>query len=133
MGPSPPMLRTFLLLAVVSSAVAAPPPPVTALAYHPTGKFLVAGTRGDVAVIEPVKNEVLVHLGGHSARITAVAFSRDGKRLAVASGEPSKSGVIKLYAVDEKAVKFEPKGELTGAKDVQYTLDFAPDHKTLAV
>jgi WD40 repeat protein len=126
------MLRTLLLLAVASSTVAAPPPPVTAVAYHPTGKFLVAGTRADVAVVDCTKSEVLSHLDGHAARITALAFSRDGKRLAVASGEPGKSGIVKLYAVDDKAVKFEPKGELAGAKDVQYTLDFAPDHKTLA-
>ena len=115
-----------------TSALAAPPPPVTALAYHPNGKLLIAGTRGEVAVIDPGKGEVLAHLGGQTARVTAVAFSRDGKRLAVASGEPGKSGLVQLYAVDEKAAKFELKGQLTGAKDVQYALDFAPDHKTLA-
>ena len=58
---------------------------------------------------------------------------RDGKRLAVASGEPAKSGTVKLYAVTEAGPKFEPKGDITGAKDVQYALDFAPDGKTLAV
>ncbi|HEX3149921.1 MAG TPA: WD40 repeat domain-containing protein, partial [Gemmataceae bacterium] len=73
------------------------------------------------------------HLDGQTSRVTAIAFSHDGKRLAIASGDPGKSGVVKLYSVDEKAMRFEPMGELTGAKDVQYTLDFAPDHKTLAV
>ena len=65
--------------------------------------------------------------------VTAIAFSRDGKRLAVASGEPAKSGFVKLFAVIEAGPKFEAKGEITGAKDVQYALDFAPDHKTLAI
>ena len=126
------MLRTLPLLALVAvPAFAAPPAPVTALAYHPNGKLLVAGTRGDLAVID-AKGDVIAHLGGQTGRVTAVAFSRDGKRLAVASGEPAKSGVVRLYAVDEKTAKFEPKGELAGAKDVQYVLDFAPDHKTLA-
>ena len=124
-------LLSLGLALVALPAVAAPPAPVTALAYHPTGKLLVAGTRGDVAVIDP-KSEVVAHLGGQTSRVTAVAFSRDGKRLAVASGDPGKSGVVRLYAVDEKAAKFEPKGELAGAKDVQYALDFAPDHKILA-
>ncbi|HKA07715.1 MAG TPA: WD40 repeat domain-containing protein, partial [Gemmataceae bacterium] len=78
------------------------------------------------------KSEVVAHLGGHTARVTAVAFSRDGKRLAVASGEPAKSGVVKLYAVTVAGPKFELKGELTGAKDIQYALDFAPDNTTLA-
>jgi hypothetical protein len=119
------------IILLAAPALAAPPPPVTALAYHPSGKFLLAGTRGDVVVID-AKSEVITHLGGQTARVTAIAFSPDGKRLAVASGEPARSGVVKLYAVDEKAAKFEPKGELTGAKDIQYTLDFAPDNKTLA-
>lgn len=44
-------------------ALAAPPPPVTALAYHPSSKFLLAGTRGDVAVID-ANNEVIARLGG---------------------------------------------------------------------
>src|SRR5215213_2961504 len=120
------------LALLAGPALAAPPAPVTAVAYQPGGKLLVAGTRGDVAIIDVAKNEVLTHLGGQTARVTALAFSRDGKRLAVASGEPAKSGVVRLYAVDEKAAKFEPKGELTGPKDVQYALDFAPDQKTLA-
>lgn len=114
----------------VSPALAAPPP-VTALAYHPAGKLLLAGTRGEVAVVTE-KGEVLHHLGGQTARVTALAFSPDGQRLAVASGEPAKSGVVKLYAVDAKTGQFEPKGELAGARDVQYALDFAPDNKTLA-
>lgn len=118
---------------VAVPALAAPPPPVTALAYHPGGKLLAAGTHGDVAVIDVAKGEVVARLGGQTARVTAVAFSRDGKRLAVASGVPAKSGVVKLYAVQEKGPKFDPKGELAGPKDVQYTLDFAPDNKTLAV
>src|SRR5262245_65854599 len=115
-------LQATLLLGATN--LAAPlPPPVSAVAYHPGGAFLVAGTHGDVAVIDVAKNEVVAHLGGQTARVTVVAFSRDGKRLAVASGEPAKSGVVKLYAVEEKGAKFEPKGELTGPKDVQYTLD----------
>ena len=127
------MTRSLSLfaLAVAVPAMAAPPPPVTALAYQPNGKLLAAGTRGDVAVIDPAKGEVVARLGGQTGRVTAVAFSRDGQRLAVASGEPGKSGVVRLYAVTDKGPKFEPRGELVGPKDVQYTLDFAPDHKTL--
>jgi WD40 repeat protein len=126
-------LSTVLALLLVAAVQAAPPPPVTAVAYHPGGKFLVAGTHGDVAVIDTTKNEVVAHLGGQTARVTAIAFSRDGKRLAVASGEPAKSGIVKLSAVTEAGPKFDPKGEVTGAKDVQYALDFASDNKTLAV
>ena len=128
------MRRSLPLMALVFAAPlpAAPPAPVTAVAYHPAGKLLAAGTHGDVAVIDATKGEVVAHLGGQTARVTALAFSRDGKRLAVASGDPAKSGVVKLYGVQEQGPKFEPKGELIGPKDVQYALDFAPDNKTLA-
>jgi len=128
------MIRLPVLVALFLAdwAAAAPPPPVTAVAYHPGGKFLVAGTHGDVAVIDTAKGEVVSRLGGQTSRVTALAFSRDGKRLAVASGEPAKSGVVRIYSVAETGPKFEAKGELSGAKDVQYTLDFAPDNKTLA-
>jgi hypothetical protein len=37
------------LVLLAAPALAAPPAPVTALAYHPSGKFLLAGIRGDVA------------------------------------------------------------------------------------
>jgi WD domain, G-beta repeat len=132
--PFPAMTRHLSLgfLFLAGPALAAPPPPVTALAYHLGGKFLVAGTRGEVAVVDSAKGDVVAHLSGQTGRVTAVAFSRDGKRLAVASGEPAKAAIVRLYTVDEKQAKFEPMGELTGAKDMQYTLDFAPDNKTLA-
>ena len=126
-------LSLYATLFLTANFLAAPPPPpVTAVAYHPGGKFLVAGTHGEVAVIDEAKSEVVAHLSGQSAHVTAVAFSRDGKRLAVASGEPAKSAVVKLYVVTEAGPKFELKGELIGAKDLQYALDFAPDNKTLA-
>jgi WD40 repeat protein len=128
------MTRFLSLVALALSvpALAAPPPPVTALAYHPNGKLLAAGTHGDVAIIDLAKGDVVARLGGQTGRVTALAFSRDGKRLAVASGEPARSGVVKLYAVTEAGPKFELVGELVGPKDVQYALDFAPDHKMLA-
>jgi WD40 repeat protein len=121
----------FLLLA--APAVAAPPPPVSALAYHPDGKLLAAGTHGEVVIVDSMKGEVVACVGGQAGRVTAITFSRDGKKLAVASGEPAKAGIVKLYAVNAAGTKFEPKGEINGPKDVQYTLDFAPDHKTLAL
>src|SRR5207237_1287529 len=129
------MLRQlpFAFLLLAAPALAAPPAPVSALAYHPNRKLLAAGLHGEVVVVDSTKGEVVARINGQSGRVTAIAFSRDGKRLAVASGEPAKSGVVKLYAVIEAGPKFEAKGEITGPKDVQYALDFAPDHKTLAI
>lgn len=128
------MIRTPLLLA--SLAVAAPataaPPPVTALAYRPDGKLLAAGTRGVVHLIDPDKEEVVADLPGQTGRVTAAAFSRSGV-LAVAGGEPGKSGVVRLYeARDPKAVAPKPTAEFAAHKDAVYALAFSPDGKTLA-
>jgi hypothetical protein len=127
------MIRQLIFGIVLGTVPAiAAPPPVSAIAYHPNGKLLAAGTHGDVAVVDSTKGEVVARIGGQTGRVTAIAFSRDGKRLAVASGEPGKSGIFKLYDVVESGPTFEIRNEINWMKDVQYALDFAPDHKTLA-
>ncbi|HET6575676.1 MAG TPA: hypothetical protein VFG68_18900, partial [Fimbriiglobus sp.] len=126
------MIRTPLLLAalVVTAPAIAAPPPVTALAYRPDGKLLAAGTRGVVHLIDPGKGEVVADLPGQAGRVTAAAISRSGA-LAVASGEPAKSGVVRLYDTrDLKQTK--PTAEFTAHKDAIYALAFSPDGKTLA-
>jgi hypothetical protein len=129
----PAMMRQLSLTALFLATPAfAAPPPVSALAYHPNGKLLVVGTHGEVAVVDSMKGEVIARIAEPKGRVTAMAFSRDGKRLAVASGEPAKVGVITLYDVAETVPKFELRNEVSSMKDVQYALDFAPDHKTLA-
>ena len=58
-----PMLRqlSVTLIFIAAPALAAPPPPVSALAFHPNGKLLAAGTHGDVAIVDSAKGEVLAH------------------------------------------------------------------------
>ena len=126
------MTRNCLLIAAmtVASPAFAAPPPVTALAYRPDGQLLAAGTRGVVHLIDPATGEVTVDLPGQTGRVTAAAFSRSGV-LAVASGEPGKSGVVRLYDTCEpKATK--PTAEFAAHKDAVYALAFSPDGKTLA-
>jgi WD40 repeat protein len=127
------MIRlSFAFVIVAVPAFAAPPPPVSALAYHPNGKLLAVGTHGEVAVVDSAKGEVVARIGEQTGRVTAVAFSRNGSFLAVASGEPGKSGVLKLYDVDEKGPKLEYRNQINWLKDVQYAIDFASDHRSFA-
>ena len=124
------MTRALLLLAVLAASSPAAPPPVTALAYRPDGQLLAAGTRGVVHLIDPAMGEVTADLPGQTGRVTAAAISRSGV-LAVASGEPGKSGVVRLYDTrDPKATK--PTAEFTAHKDAVYAVAFSPDGKTLA-
>jgi WD40 repeat protein len=113
------------------SAIGAPPP-VSALAYQSDGTLLAVGTRGVVHLIDPAKGEVVADLAGLHGRVTAVAFSKSGW-LAVASGEPGKTGAVRLYELrDLKASPPKPTAEFVAHKDAVYALAFSPDGKTLA-
>jgi WD40 repeat protein len=120
----------FLICSLATSA--APPPPVAALAFHPDGKLLAAGSYGKVSLIDPSKGEVVGTLAGQTQRVTALAFSKDGKRLAVASGDPGKSGEIRTYAVPAKGLPTQVKRMWQPHADIIYALAFSPDGALLA-
>ncbi len=126
------MFRLLLGLAAISLTFAAirAAPPVSAVVYSADGKTLAAGTRGTAYLIDPSTSGVIRDYAGQTGRVTALAFSKDGL-LAVASGEPGKSGVVRLFNTrDDKSS--EPIAEIAAHADVVYALDFSPDGKTLA-
>jgi hypothetical protein len=124
-------LSLCVCFGVVGAHAAAPPPPVTAVAYQADGKLLLAGTHGQVALINPQNGEVVGKIAGQTDRVTALAFNRAGDRLAVASGEPSKSGEIRLYEMKNGSARLLQ--TLSPAhKDIIYALTFSPDGKLLA-
>ncbi len=105
-------------------------PPVTALAYHPDGKLLAAGGRQEVLFFDPVSGELKGKLGGQGARVTALAFRRDGASLAVASSTPGGPHEVRLY-------DFSSAGATNGVAvnrhdDAIHDIVFSPDGKLLA-
>jgi hypothetical protein len=105
-------------------------PPVTALAYHPDGKTLAAGVRKEVLLLDPATGDLVGKIGGQHSRVTALAFSRDGKRLAVASSSPGEAHEVRLYP---SPVSSRPTGETVNThEDMIYGLAFSPDGKVLA-
>lgn len=119
-------MRTVILFFVLVSPVAAAPP-VTALAYRGDGKLLAAGAHGSVALVDPGTGDVASTLP-QRGRVTAIAFSKTNV-LAVASGEPGKTGVVRLY--DSKPNP-KPIAEIPAHRDAIYALAFSPDGGTLA-
>jgi WD40 repeat protein len=106
--------------------------PISALAYRPDGKLLAAGGHGDVTLVDPASGEVLGKLGGQTTKVTALAFSRDGLRLAVASGSVGVSGEIRLYTIPTSGVPAKPDLVIAAHKDLIYDVAFSPDGKVLA-
>jgi WD40 repeat protein len=127
------MTRHLLSLAVAGLLV--PPvvaaPPVSAAAYHPQGKLVALGTHGEVRLFDPATGELAGVLPGQIGRVTALAFSPDGSRLAVASGEPGKTGIIRVYT-PEKGLPTYPMFMITGHQDAVYALAFAAGGSRLA-
>src|SRR5262249_59335035 len=74
-------------------------PPIAALAYRPDGKLLAVGAHKAVMMVDLATDDVMGQFAAHPGRVTALAFSRDGRRLAVASSSPGTAGDVFLYAL----------------------------------
>jgi hypothetical protein len=107
--------------------------PVAALAYRPDGKLLAAGGYGEVLLLDPATGDVAGKLPGQTAKVTALAFSRDGRHLAVASGAAGTAGQVGLYSLPPDGLPgTSPVRVLAAHKDLIHDVAFSPDGKTLA-
>lgn len=109
------------------------PAPVTAVAYRPDGKLLVAAGRSKLSLIDPQKGDVIGSLPGLHEKVTAMIFSRDGNHLAVASGSPRTLGEIQIFRLNKQGVPASPPAfRLSAHHDLIHDLAFSPDGKLLA-
>ncbi len=101
--------------------------PVGALAYDRTGKLLLAAGRGEVFVLD-VGGDLQKTIPGQRDRVTALAFSKDGQRLAVASSTAGVAHEVRLYGPSLAGLP----QLVTRHDDVVHELAFSPDGKLLA-
>ena len=118
-------MRPLALLAALVAAPAPAAPPVSAVAYSQSTR-LAAGLPGEVKLFAP-NGKPASTLGGQDGRVSALAFASD-ESLAVASGAPSVSGVVRIYDAEKTA----PRDTFTAHKDSILALSWSPDGKTLA-
>lgn len=74
-------------------------PVIPALAYSPDGALLAIAAFHEVLLYKADGSELLARLVGVSERIESLAFSPDGKRLAVTGGLPARMGEVQVWDV----------------------------------
>jgi WD40 repeat protein len=105
-----------------------PLPAVTALTLRGDSRLLAVGTYSQVTLWDLVDGRPAAALTGVPGPVHALAFSRDGRRLAVGAGLPARSGLVRVYSVPD-GTKIH---EFTGHGDVVFAVAFRPDGVQLA-
>jgi len=118
---------TFLVVPKITPRGAVVDPP-TALACSPDGRLLAEAHYGTVEIVHRSDRSLLRKLDGHRGRVTSVAFSADGTRLACAAGEPGLVGEVRLWNVADGTLL----RTFTGHRDSLYAVALSPDGTILA-
>jgi WD40 repeat protein len=116
-----------LILAALTLSAAEPKVPVTALAFSPDNKLLASGGYKEVALWNAADGKLLRKLGGLSGQVRALAFAKDNRTLAVASGVPGRSGTVVLLDLDTGATT-----PIEQSKDEMLAVAYSADGKWLA-
>jgi hypothetical protein len=105
-----------------------PLPAVTALSFRGDGRLLAVGTYGQVVLWDLQEGRPAGSIRAIPGPVHALAFSRDGRRLALGAGLPARSGVARLYTVPDGALLHD----FSGHEDVVFALALRPDGSQLA-
>jgi WD40 repeat protein len=105
-----------------------PLPAVTALALRGDSRLLAVGTYGQVVLWDLYDGRPAGALVDIPGPVHALAFNRDGRRLAVGAGLPARSGAVRIYSVPDGTLIHD----FEGHDDVVYSVAFRPDGAQLA-
>src|SRR5262249_5590377 len=118
---------TAAVVLFLLSTPARPAPPVTALALSPDGQAVLVGSQSGIEIRSATTLEKTGTLPTEIPNVHDLAFSPDGKTLAVAGRVPGKRGLVELYSWPEgKRLR-----SAAPHRDSVYKLAWAVDGKTL--
>ena len=101
---------------------------IFSLDYHPDGELIALGQHRRVILANAETGKEVHRLDGISDVARGVAFSRDGKLLAVGSGLPGRGGEITIWEVEsQRQIQ-----AIEGHSDTVYEVAFSPAGKMLA-
>jgi WD40 repeat protein/mono/diheme cytochrome c family protein len=100
-----------------------PLPPVAAVAFSPDGKLLAAGTYGRVTVWDLGAARPVKALTNVLGAVNDLKFSPDGKLLAVAGGQPSARGDLRLFDTKDWSLAHSLGGHLDTVSCVSFNAD----------
>lgn len=98
------------------------------LAWSPDAKTIAVAGFKEVRLVDAASKEQIGALKGAADAVRAVAFSKDGSRLAAAGGLPARSGEVQIWDIASRKMVQTIKGH----SDCIYAVAFSPDGKTIA-
>jgi len=121
-------MRTLLCCLLSSLLAAAIEPPVTAIAFAPDGKSVVTGSQAGVKQLSWPDLKIERTIPTELFNVHDLAFSPDGKMLAVAGGSPAEKGAVELFQWPNAKLihRFSPH------KDVIHAVAWSADSGTIA-
>ena len=102
--------------------------PVAAIAYSPDGALLATGSYGRVTIWDTKDAKPIQTITHVLGAVNDVKFSPDGTILAIAGGQPSARGDLRLFSTGD----WKLLANLGGHLDVVACIAFSPDGKALA-
>ena len=102
--------------------------PVAAVAYSPNTKLLAIGSYGRVTIWDALTGKPVKVLTNVLGAVNDLKFSPDSSLLAVAGGQPSARGDLRLFATSD----WKLQASLGGHNDVVSCVSFSTDGKLLA-
>jgi WD40 repeat protein len=105
-----------------------PLPAVTALAFRGDSRLLAVGSYGQVVLWDLHDGEPAGAIREIPGPVHSLAFSRDGRRLALGAGLPARSGLLRVYTVPDGTLIHD----FSGHEDAVFAVAIRPDGAQLA-
>jgi len=102
--------------------------PITAVAFSPDGNTLATSGYHEVVLWKVADGTIVRRISNVAERVYDIEFTKDGSKLAVASGTPAQIGEAKIFQVSDGALL----GDLIRTDDSVFGVAVSPDGKRLA-